>query len=370
MTKTFSLAALVAALAGCSAGSSTSTSDDGDDPRALRLEFDSFVAPSGKEGLKCQSFANPSGEPIDVVLWTAELDQTGHHMLAFLVDGGEDTPLHDCAGVDNASSLVFQSQTSGISTLEYPAGTAVRIGAEQTLQVQIHWLNTSSDPVEVHNALELQLAAPGTVGRELGELHFDNFDIHVPIGEEMTTTQSCTIDRDIDLVWMTSHMHGRGIGFEARVGDDLVYQTEHWDDPPTGVWSPLVHVNAGDEISFSCSYRNNTDHELEFGPSLEHDEMCVLVGAYLPADGGPAERVTCNSGGSCLSCAEAVMGGDPSMLCTDSQEAFDAFQACTCGTDRCGDSCAATACAGAIPDDECRACTEASCSAELQACFG
>lgn len=345
---------------------------DDDDPvvggETVTVELDPFVVQPGEEGLRCQTFANPARADAAVRAFTADLDRGGHHMLVWRLDGASDTPLQPCGQDPGYQNLLFQSQRAGADRVEFPSSAVAALPAAAGLYVQIHFLNTGSEPVTIANRLVLELDA-GDGAAPLSPLFFDNLDIRVPAGSTGTAVEkSCPVDRDADLVWLTSHMHSHGLEFTIRAGDQLLYRTDTADGPPMQVFDPPVHLAAGTEVTYACTYRGEQDRDITFGPSLADDAMCSMVGGWLPAAGAEPGLLACAEAG-CLSCFEAIARQAPDQVCEQDRAALDAYQTCACQAD-CAESCAASACAGQMPDEGCRACLETSCAAESEACVG
>jgi hypothetical protein len=357
----------VIALSGCS------SEESGAETASIRM--DAFVAEAGAQGLMCQTFANPFGREVDVSAWTGRITRGGHHVLLFQVDDGEPGAAADCSGAANAYPVLFQSQNAATAELRYPEGVAAHLAADAKLLMQVHYLNAENEAITVDNAIELTAALPGAVDAHVASLMLQTFDIHVPPHETATATQMCTVNADVDVVWLTSHMHSHGIEFEAAFDDAAVYDSTSWEDPVVSIFEPLRAVDRGTALSFGCTYQNQSDTEVGFGASLVDDEMCVLVGAYTARGGGEPPTLACELGaGECLKCASAFAPAASGELCTDdgppsSADVHAALESCACETG-CADECGDSLCAQGPPSSACGDCMAAACSAELGACFG
>lgn len=343
-------------------------------PEVASLRMDPFVVEPGSQGLTCQTFANPFGRDVEVGAWSAAIARGGHHVLLFQVEDGEPGPAGECGANAGVDPILFQSQHAGTEELAYPEGVAVFLAADAKLMMQTHYLNAGAEPVTVDNSVELTAAAPGTVEAHVGSLLLQTFDIHVPPHDTATTSQSCTVGGDVALVWLTSHTHSHGVEFEAAIDDTRVYDSKTPGDPVVTLFEPPRAVSRGSSLRFDCTYANQGDVEVGFGPSLVDDEMCVLVGAYVAQGGGEPPKLECAiPPGDCLKCASAFAPGTSGELCTDdgppsSAELVDAVKTCSCETG-CAAECGASACAGQPPDDACFACMNATCGDEIAACF-
>lgn len=94
----------------------------------------------------------------------------------------------------------------------------------------------------------------------------------------------CNVPEDITLITAQSHMHRRGVGYEAAVvGDSMpFYFTDRWEDVPVVDFGSGMDISAGSTIEYHCDYENPEMRDVYQGPRSS-DEMCMLIGAYYPA---------------------------------------------------------------------------------------
>jgi hypothetical protein len=270
--------------------------------------------------------------------------------------------------------MVFQAQKSGGSDLRYPAGAGARLEAKQGLLIQIHYLNPTDVELPVATTIELERAEPESVKDHVHPLFFGNMAINVPPAAPPTTvSKTCTLAGDVELVMLTGHLHSHGLDFRATRGSADLYQTSDWHQPPMLVFDPPLALSAAEKITFSCTYASEPDRVLTFGDSMERDEMCNLVGAFIPRAGAPDGMLSCEDGaaapGACLTCSQALFTNNADKACEPSAAKLTAFKTCSCSTDGCGASCADSSCGGGKPSDACMACISHRCAAERDGCF-
>src|SRR5262249_11521788 len=99
-----------------------------------------------------------------------------------------------------------------------------------------------------------------------------------------TASATCSAPQDMTLVMATSHMHARGVSFEAYAGDDRFFVTDSWTDPSVTMYDPGVAIHKGEPITYACDYVNTTGRTIEFGRDADQ-EMCVLAGVFYPSPG-------------------------------------------------------------------------------------
>ena len=66
----------------------------------MTIELASFDVGPGEEVYKCQNFANPFGEDVEVSAFESHMTGGSHHLLLFYKNGASDGPLTDCSGLE------------------------------------------------------------------------------------------------------------------------------------------------------------------------------------------------------------------------------------------------------------------------------
>ena len=244
-----------------------------------------------------------------------EFSAGSHHVLIFQTTYAEvptqkddGTPV-DTSGVfdcsDGASNgwsvtkIVGGSQNqSGESILALPAGIGMRLGG--VLMINAHYRNGSDAPLTADVKVTYDTMAADEVQEEGDILFLFNPLISVPPGQTSRARWRCPVYRDITIANAQSHMHARGIGFEARIDDGApFYATERWEGIPVRSYDALT-VKAGSVLDYQCDYLNIGVTPVYMGPRTT-DEMCSLVASYYPAD--PRTSL-------CLGASGELFGGD------------------------------------------------------------
>jgi hypothetical protein len=185
----------------------------------------------------------------------------------------------------NVTKLIGGSQNgTGKSLLSFPEGVAMRMRGSAVLMINAHYINPNEEPVRPEVRINLHSVREEDV-REEGDLLFlYNPLITVSAGETGRARMRCPVHRDITLSNVQSHMHRRGIGYAAMVeGEAPFYENDHWEDVAVKEFGEGFKVAAGQRFDYYCDYENSADHDIFQGPRST-DEMCMLIGAYYPAD--------------------------------------------------------------------------------------
>ncbi len=259
---------------------------------------------AGQEIERCQLFVAPK-EGIFVRKDEVRFTAGSHHVLLYRtpytalptenskgekVDG---TKVHDCADGATAAwdvnGVVAGSQSGdGESFLgELPDGVAVKVEPGTVLVMNTHYVNASSKSVETDARINLYSLPAEKVKTQAGMLFYYNPFIRVPENGEASARMRCPVQDDISLVRVQSHMHRRGVGFAAFLGDSAganqqeIYTTTEWERVPAKAFSPTLQIKAGQTLDYRCDYKNPEARTVTQGQSAK-DEMCMLIGPYFP----------------------------------------------------------------------------------------
>jgi hypothetical protein len=242
------------------------------------------VAP-GAEVFECQSFSNPFERDVDVLVSESFMTPGSHHFFAFH-DSSETTgPLKPCGGLD-FHPYIHSAQVPHLKTT-YPPGVGRFLPGSDGIQILAHYLNMTTDTVHAEVKLVLTVADPATVPTQASDIFMNNATLSIPPNSKSSATHSCGVPNDIQLILAASHMHQRGVHFEATTDDGTVlYQTDQWSEPIPATFDPPLQIKSGATITWTCDYDNQTDMTLTFGQSAVTNEMCIFSGIFYPAPGG------------------------------------------------------------------------------------
>jgi hypothetical protein len=358
----------------------------------------------GQEIERCRLFQVPP-EGLHVQGDEVRFTQGSHHIVLYKTSYTElptenlqgepidPTQVHDCnngAAADwEVSGIVAGSQSfEGDSMLgRLPPGVAIPLDPGTVLVMNTHYLNASPDPIEVEARINLYTIPAEEVQVEASMLFHYNPFIRVPANGAASARMRCTIPQDISIVRLQSHMHRRGVGYEAFLTDgagepvEQIYTTTRWEQVPARDFDPPLEVKAGQALDFRCDYMNPEGRDVAQGLTTR-DEMCMLLGPYFPkdpridacvdADGWPAETWIGSGSATCaetLGCMSQAMDASDFFGCVVDScpgAAKEVSEVVRCnGTDAygtCGEACATDA--GA-----CTSCMETACATAINACL-
>jgi hypothetical protein len=268
----------------------------------------------GQEIERCQLFVAPK-EGIFVRKDEVRFTAGSHHVLLYRTaypaiptenSKGvklDATQVHDCAdGATaewNVNGVLAGSQSgNGDSMLgELPDGVAVKVEPGTVLVMNTHYLNATSERVDADARINLYSLPAEKVKTEAGVLFYYNPFIAVPANGAATARMRCPVQDDISIVRVQSHMHRRGVGFAAYLGDSdganqqEIYTNTEWERVPAKEFTPLLQVKAGQTIDYHCDYKNTEARTIAQGQSTK-DEMCMLIGPYYPRNAALENCIT------------------------------------------------------------------------------
>jgi hypothetical protein len=293
MRHTSAFAFTVLAVTACG-GDGESTPDAAPEAPRIHLEMSTTIA-AGTEVEHCKFVEIP-----DAWVNRDEIDfSTGsHHVLLYqtaytsIPTAKDDGTPVDTSGVFDCSEgptngwsvtkLIGGSQNAdGESMLSFPPDVGVHVGG--IAMINVHYVNARDEDLTPTVAIDLYTIPAEQVAVEGDLLFLYNPLIGIGPLSESRARWSCPVYADITIANAQSHMHARGVGYEARVdGGDPFYTNDRWEHVPVRRYESFV-VRAGSRLDYYCDYQNTEDRQVYQGPRST-DEMCMLLGSYYPKD--------------------------------------------------------------------------------------
>jgi hypothetical protein len=271
----------VSPAAGGTAGAGGATEPD--PPGTVSIQTLTFQVDPGAEALKCENFDNPfGGKDTAVGRIVSDMTPGSHHLQLYNLTEGPSGTIADCPGTDFHPMIHAASHPHAVT--QYAAGMAIKMHGTAGLRLQLHYVNTGSDPVTGSATLKFSPVDATTVTKWAAMIYLNRLGLTVPPGQGQAVSTTCSIPStygQIGLLGAASHMHSRGVHFVASTstGVSLIDDTT-WSEPPYYTYNPTIMLNPGDSISWTCTYDNNTGMTLTFGDSALKNEMCIFTGLY------------------------------------------------------------------------------------------
>lgn len=268
----------------------------------IEIRTPDFEIPPYTEALRCY-FGTYTGPTIGVTyVQTLESEYSHHSQLkaAPADDPHQDGDLIDCESTDLMSVYVPLFEAAGEvkkgeeydgNWLHLPEGIGMKLRSGQRWVLDMHYVNTTDRPILVNNGVNLDFMAEDEVSQWAAAMQFDNGGVRVEAASSLDDSFTCPFQVDMDIFSLLGHMHTRGtsyaMDYNSADGETTrVYDIPEWDGGyhPS---NPLIinydlgefKVKAGESLTTSCSFYNETDVTLEFP-----DEMCTTVLVVTPLE--------------------------------------------------------------------------------------
>lgn len=268
--------------------------------QGIQLTMTTELAP-GLEAEHCKFVKLPAGETLWVNRDEVRYGQGSHHFLLYATsyteiptkkDDGtpvDTSKVFDCSdGATNGWSvtkLIGGSQNGeGDSLLRFPPNVAIQVPAGAVLLMNAHYINASDTTLTPDVYINLWTIPQAQVEHEGDLLFLYNPLIKVSAHGSGRARWRCPVRHDITIANVQSHMHRRGVGYQAGiVGQEPFYVGGEWQNVMVKRFEPGLVVHAGEVFDYHCDYQSELDHDVYQGPRST-DEMCMLIGSYYPRD--------------------------------------------------------------------------------------
>jgi hypothetical protein len=251
---------------------------------------------AGQEGTKCIQIKLPNAAPASVVQLHNKLSPASHHFIitALSDPAATEKPIEDCRpfrGALAGAPLAISQKHDDLVSL--PEGVGYRLNAQQVMHLELHYLNTSDQTLDVTGEAELVTAPPGAALQDGSVLLVGTTDINVPAHAMQKSAQKfMALPQGMDGVKffaITGHTHrlGTNVTVSSASGPNAplapLYAPDHfdWEAPEMKQLTPHVSIPSGGGFMLQCSWNNTSDSPVSFGESATA-EMCFFWGYYYP----------------------------------------------------------------------------------------
>jgi hypothetical protein len=286
------------------------------DPNAKNM-----IVQPGQEIFLCYYVTLPNTAEVDVGAFQSWMSPaSSHHFIVYQQGGtgpfaGTSQPsgtINSCIG--GGGTWVYASSTPGeVVTMKMPDGVGLPFPAAQQLVLNMHFINTGTDPL--YPKLKLNVLYASNVQYKAAALVSFNIRINVPAATAsgpgtQTVSGTCTAPVGSNFFLMSTHTHkhatAAAVNFVhngqsqeiVHTGDASNYPSDQlagsgvdWEHPGIGQWSTpnFLTTAAGDSFTYSCTYSNTASTPVTVGETAASNEMCMAVGYFFPAG-----RASCN----------------------------------------------------------------------------
>lgn len=168
----------------------------------------------------------------------------------------------------------------------WPAGHGSSLPKGTPIVIQMHYVNTSAQPILVRDVVRLKKVDVSQVTTWVSPYAFNHEAFNVPPRGSGSVTFDCTVTAPYKLLLIGGHMHESGSKFKVEWGPNAntmstlyevpMWKAEYRDEPPVDLYvTNQKDVPVGTVFRTTCSWVNEGDKAL----SYPH-EMCATFGLF------------------------------------------------------------------------------------------
>jgi hypothetical protein len=268
------------------------------DVTTYTITLDSIPLAAGEETVVCTTVLLGNREEVFLPRIRGELQRGSHHFIAYrsadTIESPTPTPCTSFAGVfasgGQEGPLMIVERPSDV--LQFPPGVALKLAAGQMLLIELHAINTTTEPLEAGGTFHFDTLPLSTQIIESNMAFWGTLAIAIAPGSPGTTGVLFQPGNPGTKAFaLTTHQHRLGTRFRVwasdRPGDTSkapLAETLDWANPPLYRLEPEVAFDGENGLSFQCDWQNTTDQFITFGESALQ-EMCFLWMYYYPSVG-------------------------------------------------------------------------------------
>ena len=197
--------------------------------------------------------------------------------------------------------MFFGGQGTGGGELHLPEGVAATFPVGLDVLHEIHYVNPTPDPVKLYSYANAYTITNAEVTDRIWGGQVRDETIEIPANSEHTEWTRCEMNSDVEVHFLASHTHEKGIRFDISRFDgestgEVFYSNDDWHDPLITQYDPPLVVPAGEGFEYSCTWKNDTDQPISYGTTAK-DEMCNLSIVHTPMNMAAACEVVETSDG-------------------------------------------------------------------------
>lgn len=254
-------------------------------------------AEPGQEIWRCLVTKLPEWEGFRAVNRVASLQTDGvHHMnvMALALSGVSlERGMHDCRDLYTGHPelmengvYIYASQVAE-SEILLPQGVAAMIPGGIDIMVEMHFINTTEEPVDVFSRINAYWM-DGEVADSIWGHTVRDVAIDIPARSKTIEKTRCVMSEDVNVLFMASHTHELADlvtihRFDGTSAGDEVYRNTDWHAPSLLSFGDGMAVPKGTGFELECHFDNPRDEAVRWGFGAK-DEMCQFTLVFTPGD--------------------------------------------------------------------------------------
>jgi hypothetical protein len=273
----------------------TEPAPDTVDENVLYFETGQFEVPPG-DSFECFYTDTFTDKELAVYGSDGQQGPGGHHIVVYWTDIPREPTHHPCKDEEMVSWHQIAGSggeaATATDTLALPEGLANRVPAGKQLVIQAHYINVTGEMQTVNDWVKLKLMDPARVQAYVNYMAAVDETFEIPAHSKHTSTTTCTVERDFDIVLSLSHMHEYGTRYTLEEIDeqgavlstlrDDAWSPVYTSHPPIDRWTKdqPFSLKKGTRLRQTCTWDNTTAESLLFPR-----EMCLGFFYYYPDEG-------------------------------------------------------------------------------------
>lgn len=272
----------------------------------FQLKVDRFIVPPNFEREVFVRRPLNNTEPVYVSRIKLKSRSNSHHLVVYdfrskLILPNMDE-MRDLRNIDNSLNIntVIQMSnhiflgggTDPNSDYLFPEGTALKLPANSSVDLNPHYFNKTKDNLYGENYVNLYTIPESQVKNVVNMIDFNNSSFTLPPNQTTVITKDFfSFDgfvkgsgKSVVIVSLTSHTHERGKLFQIKIkggarDGEIIYEDNDWAHPKVINYAKPIVLKEGEGLTSVVTYVNNTNKTLGFGLTSE-DEMDIIFGYY------------------------------------------------------------------------------------------
>jgi hypothetical protein len=212
-----------------------------------------------------------------------------HHVHLYRSSEPEADRVFDCfKGIDWTKwSLVMGAQTQSMDW-QLPEGVTIPLEPHQQLLAQVHWLNTTDEPV--NEKIDITFHTTEYSTEHLGVLFGVNQRINMAPKQRSRVEHFCQVPDGAKLHAVMGHFHAHGNNYrvtqrmpDQKEGKEIYFAP---DEPSFEfkTFLPAHEVPRGAGFEYQCNFFNYDDFPLSWGSDTVTQEHCNMTAYFSPAE--------------------------------------------------------------------------------------
>ncbi|MEZ4400777.1 MAG: hypothetical protein R3B06_12200 [Kofleriaceae bacterium] len=252
----------------------------------FRIQSPDLTIEPGQEITYCYYTTIPTTQTLGIKRWSSTMTPGSHHLILFFGGNQPDGTIEANCGFGNGLPLPVWTYSAQTPTNEalMPDGVGMTVPAGQKVFVQMHYLNTSDQPLQAHVVIDAEAYATGQQYTPAAAYITYNTQINIPPMSAGTAGGDCAVPAGAKFFTLSTHAHQRAVHTQVMDGAAMVFQSDDWEHPGATDWRAAPNFTfASGRLTYRCDYQNDSAFAVRTGDSAATDEMCMAVGYFFPA---------------------------------------------------------------------------------------